>query len=388
MSEEADERTLAASLRAVGDSYLRAHPSDATAARDRAEKMARRRAVRRGAGLALAASATLVVAVPWLLRDLGHRVERAPESAAPQVAGDPPAPRRAATVGVGASPTSLVVTNDGSVWVGHSGDNTVRRIDPAAEEVVETLHTDEADQRPSLIATNGSRIFMSDARDASVAAVEPGRADGTAAGGSVAAELVYDQGSLWSAENECRGDGAPARSCVRRLFLSGGALSSRQETIAVGCCAITAVAVGEDGVWVATTGVRPGVPGVVRLPTSGGGGATATVVLDEAPADLALGAEAVWAALPHGRAVARIDVRNPGAAPVLIAVRSRPVRLALGGGMLWAAGGDGRVVRIDPVTNEAGDPLEVGERLGDIAVSRGAAWVAAPDEDLVYRLQP
>ena len=67
---------------------------------------------------------------------------------------------------------------------------------------------------------------------------------------------------------------------------------------------------------------------------------------------------------------------------------SRPVRLALGRGALWAAGWDGRVVRIDTGANEAGPPLEIGERLADIAVSRGAAWVAAPDEDMVYRVNP
>ena len=80
-------------------------------------------------------------------------------------------------------------------------------------------------------------------------------------------------------------------------------------------------------------------------------------------------------------------VQGPSEIAAIDRAQGQP-REPLGGGMLWAAGGDGRVVRIDPVTNEAGDPLEVGERLGDIAVSRGAAWVAAPDEDLVYRLQP
>jgi hypothetical protein len=387
VSESADERRIATSLRAVGDSYLSAHPVDPAAARGRAETLARRRASRRGAGVALAASAALFAAVPWLLSDLGHRVKPAPESAAPTVDVGPQAPARAAAVGVGAGPTSLAVTEDGSVWVGHAGDNTVRRIDPAAEEVVETLHTDEAGQRPSRIATNGQRIFMSDAGGAAVAEVKAGPPAG-AAGGSPAAELVYDRGSLWSAEDECRGDGVRAGSCVRRIYLSEGSLSSRQKTLAVGCCPITAVAVGDDEVWVATTGVRRGLPGVVRLPKTGAGPATATLALDEAPADLALGAEALWAALPDGRAVARIDVRHPGVAPVLIAVGSRPVRLALGRGVLWAAGWDGRVVRIDTDANEAGPPLEIGERLADIAVSRGTAWVAAPDEDLVYRVKP
>jgi hypothetical protein len=45
-------------------------------------------------------------------------------------------------------------------------------------------------------------------------------------------------------------------------------------------------------------------------------------------------------------------------------------------------------VRIDTDANEAGPPLEIGERLADIALSRGTAWVAAPDEDLVYRIKP
>jgi hypothetical protein len=228
---------------------------------------------------------------------------------------------------------------------------------------------------------------MSDAGGAAVAEVRAEPPVGSA-GGAPAAELVYDRGSLWSAEDECRGDGVPARSCVRRIYLSGGGLSSRQKTLAVGCCSITAVAVGEDEVWVATTGVRRGLPGVVKLPKTGAGPAIATVALNEAPADLALGGEALWAALPDGRAVARIDIRHPGVAPVLIAVGARPVRLALGRGVLWAAGGDGRVVRIDTDAGEAGPPLELGERLADIAVSRGTAWVAAPDEDVVYRIQP
>jgi hypothetical protein len=193
---------------------------------------------------------------------------------------------------------------------------------------------------------------------------------------------------LWSAEDECGGERVRARSCVRRLYLRDGAPSSRSKTLAVGCCSITAVAVGSDDVWVATTDVRPGVPGVVGLPKSGPGRATATVVLDGAPADLALGGEALWAALPSEHAVARIDVRDPEKAPVLIAVGSRPLRLALGRGALWMAGWDGRVVRLDTHANEPGPPLEIGERLADIVVSRGTAWVAAPDEDMVYRVNP
>lgn len=388
MSEAGDERRIAASLRAVGDSYLSSHPADPAAARDRAVALARRRAARRGAGAALAASAALFVAVPWLLSDLGHRVTPAPEGATSTRDAGPPAPARTAAVSVGTSPTSLAVTGDGSVWVGHSGDNTVRRIDPATEEVVDTLHTDRAGQRPAQIVTDGQRIFMSDGEGPAVAEVEAGSPAGPAATGSPAAELVYDRGSLWSAEDECHGERAGTRSCIRRLYLRDGALSSRSKTLAVGCCSITAVAVGSDEVWAATTGVRQGVPGIVKLPKSGAGRATATIVLDGAPADLALGATALWAALPSERSVARIDVRHPGEAPVLIAVGSRPVRLALGRGALWAAGWDGTVVRIDTSSNEAGPPLDIGERLADIAVSRGAAWVAAPDEDMVYRVNP
>ncbi len=69
---------------------------------------------------------------------------------------------------VGRFPTGLVVTED-AVWVVNHGDDTVSRIDPASEQVVETI---AVGRHPVDAAIEGGALWVSNLSDGTVSRVD------------------------------------------------------------------------------------------------------------------------------------------------------------------------------------------------------------------------
>ena len=134
-----------------------------------------------------------------------------------------------------------------------------------------------------------------------------------------------------------------------------------------------ALAVGEDGVWVAgfnrVARIDPGTNEVLAMIRTPGTGDYSAV---------AVGEGGVWVTASRGL-VYRIDpARNSVAATIEIG--EYPQDIAVGGGWVWvtrAAAGPGDLVRIDPRTDRvAGAPINLGYGPGPLVFFDGSLWVA------------
>ena len=96
-------------------------------------------------------------------------------------------------------------------------------------------------------------------------------------------------------------------------------------------------------------------------------------VLALAVAVAALGAAAVWAAVPVER----------------ISIGSAPCGIASGYGSVWVAVYDtGQVVRIDPRRNRVTKRIRVAKGVCPLAIGAGAVWVASDRANVLYRIDP
>jgi len=101
---------------------------------------------------------------------------------------------------------------------------------------------------------------------------------------------------------------------------------------------------------------------------------------------LALGAGSLWAINPDAT-ISRFDA-DTGEHEATIP-GSATSGIAFGTGGVWVVGDGPYVVRIDPKTNRAGEPIDVGATgLAGIATGAGSVWASAPDEGVVWRIEP
>lgn len=141
---------------------------------------------------------------------------------------------------------------------------------------------------------------------------------------------------------------------------------------------LSAVAVGEGAVWVASSRAAT----VIRLdPRSGR--VTARIQLVSRPGlespwpvSLAVGAGFVWVLSANTATVTKIDPGLRGVvATIPIGVDRDPRALAAGEGAAWVGDGDGTVIRIDAATNAVRTIL-LGRDVQDVGVSDGRVWVS------------
>ena len=79
-------------------------------------------------------------------------------------------PQTTATVEVGASPEQAALGPDGSVWVADSFDGTVSRIDPATNDVIDTIPTG---LRPFGVAATDQAIWVTNSNESTLSRLEP-----------------------------------------------------------------------------------------------------------------------------------------------------------------------------------------------------------------------
>jgi YVTN family beta-propeller protein len=153
----------------------------------------------------------------------------------------------------------------------------------------------------------------------------------------------------------------------------------------------TRLAAATDAVWVLT----PPVNSVARIDPAANE-VVATIPVGRAPSGLAVGAGAVWVALPGG-GLGRIDPGSNEATLVPVA-RCCDGELAAGDGALWVANrGDGSLVRVDPATGRVAArvllPRTTEQQPHRVAVGDGAVWVTSADArrgtaNLLWRVDP
>jgi DNA-binding SARP family transcriptional activator/ABC-type branched-subunit amino acid transport system substrate-binding protein/streptogramin lyase len=208
-----------------------------------------------------------------------------------------------------------------------------------------------AGRTPSNIAVGEGAIWVLDADERTISKIDPESGDvKTFSPGTTPTDLAVGAGALWIGNN----GPAPARQWNRTWSISriDPASFDLMRTVSLRRPPPGQLAVGF-------------LPGVSQL---------------------AFGAGSLWAINPDGT-ISRFDAETgkrettvPGSATTGI---------AFGTGGVWVVGDGPYVVRIDPKTNRAGEPIPVNaSSLAGIATGAGSVWASAPDEGVVWRIQP
>ena len=116
---------------------------------------------------------------------------------------------------------------------------------------------------------------------------------------------------------------------------------------------------------------------------------TTTLTLSGAPAAVAAGDGAVWAADAGSDVVSQIDPRS-GEQVQRLSVGGDPASIVTGGGAVWVASSvAATVTRIDPATESITQRISLpGDSLGAIAYGDGSLWVADAVKDELFELSP
>jgi hypothetical protein len=376
------DESLRAAFQEIGDAYVSAYSRSASTRAAEVRDVQRRQRIVRfsalGAAVAVVVGSVFVGARVLPQRDGGPAPLQKDENPAPDVTS-----REPDAISVGNAPVSLAVTDDGSLWVGSAAEERFLELPPPWDGPQFPLKT----RFPAtLLATDGRTVYYGNPEVTEVSQNEPDPS--TAPGyGNPATDMVVDDGRLFFSSGPGMGTGCSEGSCVHSIGLSESGLTSGDVVLDVGCCPISALAVGDGYLW---AGTRFDVgTGIVRRSLDGiDGPEPPRVGLPEAPTDLLLDGNTLWAALPKSKMVARItsvydNEWKVQSIPTDVAVS----RLALGENYVFGAGSDGFVVKVrrDGVglCSLVSDP---GGKLGDIVVADGRLYVAVTSSDTVVRL--
>jgi streptogramin lyase len=143
-----------------------------------------------------------------------------------------------------------------------------------------------------------------------------------------------------------------------------------------------AVLLAADGaLWVSSSvdprrQVTPGSSGAISRVDPSTSAVERVSLFATPPADLALGAGALWAVDSQRGVVSRIDLATRQVVAAIV-VGAGAQRIAVGDGAVWVAHRDMRVTRIDPFTNRVVARLDLGAAANwtDLAVTDGAVWL-------------
>ena len=277
---------------------------------------------------------------------------------------DPETNELVAAIPVGANPSAVAV-GEGTVWVASKDDRTIARIDPRSSVVAEIVDVSNAGP-PISIAVGGGEVWTGHAF------------------------AVFDT-SIW--KHDLRG-GSPLKVAEggelipaggeRIWLLTGPELEGIEPNLGTIVVRIPfdsfpsldtvryrPVAAGDGALWVAEPSLTPRLTRI----DSESGQVLATIQLEVAPTDVAVGEGAVWVTNRSDDSVSRIDPATNRVTGTIRVGRS-PEGIAVGDGAVWVASTrDGSVTRIDPATTDIVATIEVGAQPGDIAVGEGGVWV-------------
>jgi streptogramin lyase/tRNA A-37 threonylcarbamoyl transferase component Bud32 len=288
---------------------------------------------------------------------------------------------------------ALLVVWLGSILLAGTPTDTLVRIDPASNEVVESI---EVGDRASSVAVGDGFVWVTSLADRSLWRVDPqtGATRATPVEGSPL-DVVVRNGLAVVTSGTLEG-------AVHRIDAASGALI---ETIPLSGAegALTAVASGADGIWVMGCGYGGGNVGRVSEARSVGGITAIDRVglfsenpnwvfghTSDFPAytDIAVGEGAVWVTLDSGPALRRIDPK--GRRPIeVIGLPVLPKSVAVGAGSVWVTAlVEDVVVGLDPRSGVVTKTVPVGRGADGVAVGLGNVWVASSIAGTVTRIDP
>ncbi len=254
----------------------------------------------------------------------------------------PVQPYVAATMTVGGLPHGIVVAPSG-VWVTNYLDDTLSRIDPATNDVLQTV-----------------RLPLS--------------------GNAGPEALAFGEGFLWVTVTNFDDSGNPLAGSLLRIDPSNGQV---QAVTAVGRTPL-AIAVTPGAVWVAAADDNT----LARIDAVTD--AVTTIPVCTNPVGVTSGFGAVWVACADG-SLTRID---PATNAVVATIHAGTTGgwVAAGDTAIWMANegdedtADGTVTRIDPATNAVVARVPVGSQPWAVAFTSGSLWIGLAGTPTVVRV--
>ena len=253
---------------------------------------------------------------------------------------------------------------DGSLWVANTNSGTVARIDPASDEVVQSVPTDGA---PTDLAAGEGAVWVLNGFEGEVREIDPRTNEVTATvsvpqgsgGVAVGAGFVWVASTIDTTVTKIN----PATGTVVDSIPLGPRGSGRPKAIAVGDGTVW---VGDElapGMWEiqVSTGDVVETPGLLAAPSS-------ILVAEDG---------SVWVSGYDEDVVSVMDPSSLQVTPY--EVGRGPTDLAAGAGAIWVVESlDGTVAGIDPSTGDVVARERVGGNPQGIAVGGGSVWVSRP----------
>lgn len=266
----------------------------------------------------------------WLAIDEHVWVSNEPKNTVTRI--DPKTNKVVDTIETGKRPCSGLAIGFGSLWVPNCGDNTLARVDLKTAKVTAKIDTGIADSEGGIASGAGSIWILTDTKG-TLARIDPDT-------NRAVAEIQVAPGSY-------------------------------------------AVAFGEDAVWVTSTQgntltrVDPQTNLVVE-----------TIKVGKAPRFLAIGGGFVWTLNQTGGDVSKVDPKtNKVAATIAVGVPGGGGEIAFGEGSLWITAFEFPISRIDPATDKVVQQF-AGEGGDAIRVGLGSVWLSNIRAGNVWRIDP
>jgi len=260
-----------------------------------------------------------------------------------------------------------VAVGAGSVWVTNTNGNSVSRIDPKTNAVVQTIAVAEG---PEGVVVGGGFVWVADSLANAVSQIDPGTNTvvNSIPVGNGPSDVAFGLGQVWVTDSADR--------TLVRLDPVTGRVSARL-TVEAGA---DGVAVAFGSVWV-TSGSSPGSVARIDPKTD----AVVKISVGDGPSAIAAGAGAVWVANSDQGTVSRIDVssnRQNG----LITVGAGPAGIAIGARAIWVSNElGGTLSKLDPATGRVERTVETGNRPLGLAESAHGLYVAVRTYGTAHR---
>jgi virginiamycin B lyase len=262
---------------------------------------------------------------------------------------------------------------DEHVWVSNSPKNTVTRIDPKTNTIVDTI---AVGKKPcSGLAIGFGSLWVPNCGDPSVSRVDLKSGKVTAALpltiGDSEGGLTTGTGSVWMMID---GKGTLARidpdtnKVVAEISIAPGSY---------------AVAHADNTVWVTSTekNLVTRINGFTNIVEQ-------TISVGPKPRFLAIGEGSVWTVNQGDGSISRIDIKtNKVVATIEAGVSGAGGEIAVGEGSVWITTFKYPITRIDPSTNKVAQQF-VGDGGDAIRVGHGSVWLSNLRQGNVWRIDP
>jgi virginiamycin B lyase len=266
----------------------------------------------------------------WMVIDQQVWVSNSPRNSVTRI--DPGTNRLVENITVGARPCSGLAAGFGSLWVPNCGDKTVSRVDLSTGQVTATWPATIGNSEGGVAVGAGSFWMMTDA-----------------------------QGTLARID--------PATNAVVTVI-----------HIALGSYA---VAFGSDAVWITSTEQN-----LLTRVSARTNAVEATIPIGPKPRFLAVGEGSVWTLNQGDGTISRIDIKtNTVVATIEAGIPGEGGEIAVGAGSVWATMLEFPLTRVDPATNKVAQQF-FGAGGDSVRVGHGSVWLTDLKGGRLLRLDP